>query len=505
MGWTGGYVLLATLLAPYMRRFGAYTVPDLVGKRHGTKTARVVAVVCLIIISLTYVIGQMTGAGVAFARFLEVSYTAGLLISSVVVFFYAVLGGMKGVTYTQVAQYIVLILAFLVPAVYLSLMITGHFLPQTGFIGAHAESGTPMLHKLNELVRDLGVQDYTQDVSTKGNMTLFTLTLIVGTAGLPHVIIRFFTVPNIKDARRSAAWALFFIALFYTTAPVVASMSRLNLIESIYPNGIDQPSLSYEERPQWFKNWEETGLLKFEDKNGDGRVQFYNDGKLPSPNKDFVAPVGWEGNELTVNNDILVLALPEIANMPGWLIGLMAAGGIAAALSTASGLLLAISSAVSHDLLKNTLMPHISEKTEMLYARLAMTGAITVATWLGLNPPGFAAQTVALAFGMAAATLFPALIMGIFVKRVNNKGAVAGMLAGAALTIGYIFMYLGWFFIPGTNTFPNTPEHWIMGISPLSVGVIGAVTNFVVAIGVSLATEEPSEEIQEMVRRVRYP
>ncbi len=506
MGWTGGYVLLATLLAPYLRRFGTYTVPDFVGKRYDSSAARVVAIICLIIISLTYVIGQMTGAGVAFARFLEVKVSTGLIISSFVVFAYAVLGGMKGVTYTQVAQYIVLILAFLIPAVYLSLMITGHFLPQTGFIGAHADSGMPMLHKLNELVRDLGFQDYTADVSNRVNMTLFTLTLMVGTAGLPHVIIRFFTVPNIKDARRSAAWALVFIALFYTTAPVVAAMGRLNLIESIYPNGTDQPSLAYEERPQWFKNWEETGLLKFEDKNGDGRIQFYNDGALPTPNKDFVAPSDWNGNELVVNNDILVLALPEIANMPGWIIGLIAAGGIAAALSTASGLMLAISSAISHDLLKNTLMPHISEKTEMLYARISMVGAISVATYLGLNPPGFAAQTVALAFGIAASSIFPCLMMGIFIRRINSKGAVAGMLAGAGATLVYIFLYLGWFFIPGTNTFPNSPEYYLFGIiSPLSFGCIGATINFIVAIVVSNATERPSEEIQDMVRRVRYP
>lgn len=506
MGWTGGYVLLATLLAPYLRRFGTYTVPDFVGKRYDSKAARVVAVVCLIIISLTYVIGQMTGAGVAFARFLEVKVSTGLIISSFVVFAYAVLGGMKGVTYTQVAQYIVLILAFLVPAVYLSVMVTGHVLPQTGFVGAHAESGMPMLQKLNELVRDLGFQDYTADVSNRWNMTLFTLTLMVGTAGLPHVIIRFFTVPNIKDARRSAAWALVFIALFYTTAPVVAAMGRLNLLNNIYPNGVQEPSLAYEDRPVWFNNWEETGLLKFEDKNGDGRIQFYNDGTLPTPNKDFVAPADWNGNELTVNNDILVLALPEIANMPGWIIGLIAAGGIAAALSTASGLMLAISSAVSHDLLKNTLMPHISEKTEMLYARLSMVGAISIATWLGLNPPGFAAQTVALAFGIAASSIFPCLMMGIFIRRINSKGAVCGMLAGAGATLVYIFLYLGWFFIPGTNTFPNSPEYYLFGIiSPLSFGCIGAVINFTVAIVVSNATERPSEEIQDMVRRVRYP
>ncbi len=506
MGWTGGYVLLATLLAPYLRRFGTYTVPDFVGKRYDSKAARVVAVVCLIIISLTYVIGQMTGAGVAFARFLEVEVSTGLMISSVVVFAYAVLGGMKGVTYTQVAQYIVLILAFLIPAIYLSLMVTGHFLPQTGFIGADAASGTPMLHKLNQLVRDLGFQDYTADVSNRVNMTLFTLTLMVGTAGLPHVIIRFFTVPNIKDARRSAAWALVFIALFYTSAPVVAAMGRLNLLDNIYPNGTQAAPLAYADAPEWFKKWEETGLLKFEDKNGDGHIQFYNDGTLPTPNKDFVAPADWKGNELTVNNDILVLALPEIANMPGWMIGLMAAGGIAAALSTASGLMLAISSAVSHDLLKNTLMPHISEKTEMLYARISMVGAISIATWLGLNPPGFAAQTVALAFGIAASSIFPCLMMGIFIRRINSKGAVAGMLAGASATLVYIFLYLGWFFIPGTNTFPNSPEYYLFGIiSPLSFGCIGATINFIVAIVVSNATERPSEEIQDMVRRVRYP
>jgi len=505
MGWTGGYVLLATLLAPYLRRFGTYTVPDFVGTRYGSKSARVVAVLCLIVISLTYVIGQMTGAGVAFARFLEVESSTGLLISAAVVFVYAVLGGMKGVTYTQVAQYIVLILAFTIPAIYLSLMMTGHFLPQTGLFGTHEASGVPLLQKLDQVVRELGFHDYTADVSNKWNMFLFTLTLMVGTAGLPHVIIRFFTVPNIQDARWSAGWALVFIALFYTTVPALAGMSRLNLLETVYPDGTDQPALQYEDRPEWFKNWEVTGLLKFEDKNGDGRIQFYNDGTLPNANKAFVAPEGWAGNELKVNNDILVLALPEIANMPMWLIGLMAAGGIAAALSTASGLLLAISSAVSHDLLKNTLLPHISDKTEMLYARISMVGAIIIATWLGLNPPGFAAQTVALAFGMAAASLFPTLMLGIFVRRINSKGAIAGMLAGALCTVSYIFMYLGWFFIPGTNNFPNTPEHWILGISPLSVGVIGALINFTVAVTVSLATEQPSAKIQMMVRRVRYP
>ena len=504
MGWTGGYVLLATLLAPYLRRFGAYTVPDFVGKRYASKGARVVAVLCLVVISLTYVIGQMTGAGVAFARFLEVKADTGLIISAVVVFAYAVLGGMKGVTYTQVAQYIVLILAFTIPAAYLSVMMTGHFLPQTGLFGTHTASGMPLLAKLNEVVRDLGFQDYTADVSNKWNMFLFTVTLMVGTAGLPHVIIRFFTVPNIRDARWSAAWALVFIALFYTTVPALAAMSRLNLIETFYPNGTKAAPLVYDERPEWVKNWEQTGLLKFEDKNNDGRVQFYN-----GANKELTTTAEhaktWNGNELTVNNDILVLALPEVANMPAWLIGLMAAGGIAAALSTASGLLMAISSAVSHDLLKNTLMPHLTEKQELLNARLAMVGAILIATWLGLNPPGFAAQTVALAFGMAAATIFPALVLGIFVERVNAKGVIAGMLAGGLATVTYIFMYLGWFFIPGTANFPNTPDNWLFGISPLSFGVIGAVINIITTLVVSNVTEAPSEELREMVRRVRYP
>lgn len=504
MGWTGGYVLLATLLAPYLRRFGKYTVPDFVGSRYDSKAARLVAVVALIVVSLTYVIGQMTGAGVAFARFLEVSSTTGLIISSIVVFFYAVLGGMKGVTYTQVAQYTVLILAFTIPTVFISLQLTGHFLPQLGLIGTHTESGLPLLQKLNQVVRELGFQDYTADVSNKWNMFLFTLTLMVGTAGLPHVIIRFFTVPKVSDARWSAGWALVFIALFYTTAPPLAAMTRLTLVTKIFPQGADQPALEYEQRAEWFKNWEQTGLIKFEDKNNDGLIQYYNE-KNTEFAETVAAEKGWAGNELSINNDILVLAAPEIANLPGWVIGLIAAGGIAAALSTASGLLLAISSAVSHDLIKNTLYPELSDKSEMLAARLSMVGAILIATWLGLNPPGFAAQTVALAFGMAASSIFPVLMMGIFFKRINAKGAVAGMIAGSFFTLGYIFTYLGWFFIPETNTYPNSPEFWVLGISPLSVGCIGALINFVVAISVSYATEEPSEELQRMVESVRYP
>ena len=498
MGWTGGYVLLAMLLAPYLRKFGKFTVPDFIGDRFYSKGARLVAVICLIVASVTYVIGQMTGAGVAFSRFLEVSSTAGIWIAAAVVFFYAVFGGMKGITYTQVAQYVVLIIAYTIPAVFISLQLTGNPLPMFGMFGEHTESGLPLLTKLDQVVRELGFRDYTADVDNKLNMVLFTLSLMIGTAGLPHVIIRFFTVPKVADARWSAGWALIFIALLYLTAPAVASMARLNLIDTVYPNGPTEPAIEYAERPNWVKTWEETGLIKFEDKNNDGRIQFYN-GSADMSDR------GWNGNELTVNNDILVLANPEIAQLPGWVIGLIAAGGIAAALSTAAGLLLAISSAVSHDLIKTMINPNITDKGELMAARISMAVAILVATYLGLNPPGFAAQTVALAFGIAAASIFPALMMGIFSKRVNNKGAVAGMLAGLLATLVYIFTFLGWFFIPGTNTLANTPDNWIMGISPLSFGAVGALINFVVAFAVSHMTEEPPVEIQELVESVRYP
>ena len=503
MGWTGGYVLLAMLLAPYLRKFGKFTVPDFIGDRFYSRGARLVAVICLIVASVTYVIGQMTGAGVAFSRFLEVSSTAGIWIAAGVVLVYAVLGGMKGITYTQVAQYVVLIIAYTIPAVFISLQLTGNAIPSLGMFGTHTESGLPLLEKLNQVVNDLGFQDYTADVDNKLNMLLFTLSLMIGTAGLPHVIIRFFTVPKVADARWSAGWALVFIALLYLTAPAVGSMARLNLMNTVYPEGTSAPALEYAERPEWIKTWEETGLVKFEDKNNDGRIQVYND-----KNADFAdtaAERGWNGNELTVNNDIMVLANPEIAGLPGWVIGLIAAGGIAAALSTAAGLLLAISSAVSHDLIKNMIKPDISEKGELMAARISMTVAILLATWLGLNPPGFAAQTVALAFGIAAASIFPALMMGIFSKRVNNRGAVAGMLAGLLSTLVYIFTFLGWFFIPGTNTLANTPDNWLLGISPLSFGAVGAMINFAVAYVVSLATEEPPQEIQDLVESVRTP
>ncbi len=503
MGWTGGYVLLAMLLAPYLRKFGKFTVPDFIGDRFYSRGARLVAVVCLILISVTYVIGQMAGAGVAFSRFLEVSNSAGIWIAAAIVFAYAVFGGMKGITYTQVAQYVVLIIAYTIPAVFIAMQLTGNPIPMFGMFGTHTESGMPLLDKLNQVVTDLGFAAYTADVDNKLNMFLFTLSLMIGTAGLPHVIIRFFTVPKVADARWSAGWTLIFIALLYLTAPAVASMARLNLVQTIYPEGPQAEAIRYEDRPEWVQTWEQTGLIKWEDKNSDGRVQMYNDA-----NAAFTPTAterGWSGNELTVNNDIIVLANPEIANLPSWVIGLIAAGAIAAALSTAAGLLLAISSAISHDLIKTLINPKISEKNEMLAARLSMTAAILLATWLGLNPPGFAAQVVALAFGLAAASLFPALMMGIFSKRVNSKGAVAGMLVGVISTAVYIFLYLGWFFIPGTASIPNTPDQWWMGISPQAFGAVGAILNFAVAYVVSMATEAPPQEIQDLVESVRTP
>lgn len=500
MGWSGGFVLLALLIAPYLRKFGQFTVPGFMGDRFYSKTARIVAVCCLIAASTTYVIGQMTGAGVAFSRFLEVDATTGLIIAAGVVFVYAVLGGMKGITYTQVAQYVVLIIAYTIPAVFISLQITGNPIPGLGLF-SNTASGEPMLARLNGLVQDLGFASFTGDIDNKLNMFLLTASLMIGTAGLPHVIARFFTVPKVKDARSSAGWALVFIALLYTTAPAVGSMARTNLIDTLYPNGTKSAPIAYEDRPQWMKSWEVTGLLKFEDKNGDGRIDYYND-----KNKAYDdAHTNLKGNELTVNNDILVLANPEIANLPGWVIGLIAAGGLAAALSTAAGLLLAISSAISHDLIKKTLKPDISDKGELMAARIAMSCAIVVATYLGINPPGFAAQVIALAFGIAAASIFPTLMMGIFSKRINSIGAISGMLAGLFCTLIYIFLYLGWFFIPGTNSFANTPENWMLGISPLSFGPIGACINFAVAFAVSSMTAPPPEHIQHLVESVRYP
>jgi len=502
MGWTGGYVLLALLLAPYLRKFGKYTVPQFIGDRFYSQGARLTAVVCLIIISVTYVIGQMTGAGVAFSRFLEVDVSTGLWIASAVVFVYAVLGGMKGITYTQVAQYIVLIIAYTIPAVFISLQLTGNPIPWFGLFGTHTESALPLLQKLDQVVTDLGFNAYTAQGSML-NMTLFTLSLMIGTAGLPHVIIRFFTVPKVSDARWSAGWALIFIALLYLSAPAVGAMARLNIIDTIFPGGTQQEAVLYDERPDWMRNWEVTGLLKFEDKNGDGRIQYYND-----KSEGFAATAaerGWTGNELTINNDILVLANPEIAQLPGWVIALIAAGGLAAALSTAAGLLLAISSAISHDLIKDFLKPDISEKGELLAARIAMAGAILVATLLGLNPPGFAAQTVALAFGLAAATIFPALMMGIFSKRINSLGATLGMIVGLVVTCLYLFTYLGWFFVAGTNMLENVPANYIFGIPPTAFGPIGALLNFGTAYLVSMMTQAPPKHVQDLVESIRVP
>jgi cation/acetate symporter len=504
MGWTGGYVLLALLLAPYLRKFGRFTVPEFIGDRFYSQTARIVAVVCLLVVSITYVIGQMTGAGVAFSRFLEVESSTGLFIAAVVVFIYAVMGGMKGITYTQLAQYCVLIVAYTIPAVFISIQLTGNPVPGLGLFSTHAESGMPLLTKLNEVLIELGFQDYTGLHTSRLNMLLFTISLMIGTAGLPHVIIRFFTVPKVADARKSAGWALVFIALLYITAPAVGAMARLNIITTIFPDGTSAQPIAYDERPDWMESWEKTGLLAFEDKNGDGLIQYYNDASEEFAST--AAARGWEGNEMvTFNRDILVLANPEIAQLPPWVLALIAAGGLAAALSTAAGLLLAISSAISHDMLKSVLMPKITDKQELLAARVSMAFAIVLATYLGLNPPGFAAQVVALAFGLGAATLFPVLMMGIFSKKMNTQGAVAGMLTGLIATLLYIFTYLGWFFIPGTNMLENTPDNWLFGISPLSFGAIGALLNFTAAYLVMKATAEPPEHIQELVESIRVP
>ena len=502
MGWTGGYVLLALMLAPYMRKYGKFTVPEFIGERFYSKAARIVAVICLIIVSVTYVIGQMKGVGVAFSRFLETDYNTGLYVGMGIVFFYAVLGGMKGITYTQIAQYVVLIFAYTVPAVFISLNLTGNPIPQLGLGGSTAD-GTPLLVKLDRVVTDLGFNEYTTSVNGgKLNMFVYTLTLMIGTAGLPHVIIRFFTVPKVSDARLSAGWALVFIAILYTTAPAVAAMARLNLTETIQtgPVGEAASNLEYEKRPDWFKNWEKTGLLIFEDKNGDGRIQYYND-----KNESFKAE-GWNGNEMSkIDNDIIVLANPEIAKLPGWVIALVVAGGLAAALSTAAGLLLAISSAISHDLLKGILRPDISEKQELNASRLAMVGAIAVAGYFGLNPPDFAAGTVAIAFGLAASSIFPVLMMGIFSKKMNRQGAIAGMIAGMSVTLLYVFQHKGILFIPGTSFLGGREADWFFGITPNAFGAVGALVNFAVAFAVSKTAAEAPQEVQDLVENIRIP
>lgn len=509
MGWTGGYVLLALLLAPYLRKFGKFTVPEFIGDRYYGKTARLVAVICLIIASVTYVIGQMKGVGVAFSRFLEVEYDTGLYIGMAIVFCYAVLGGMKGITYTQIAQYCVLIFAYTVPAVFISLHLTGNPLPQIGLGSTMADgSGTYMLDKLDQVIADLGFSEYSEAkrLSTL-NMFVYTMSLMIGTAGLPHVIIRFFTVPKVSDARSSAGWALVFIAILYTCAPAVGAMARMNLMNTIQVGEVGAPdgNLVYEERPEWFKNWERTGLLQFEDKNGDGRIQYYNDA-----NPEFAAKAeaeyGWKGNEMVkVDRDIMVLANPEIAQLPGWVIAIVVAGGLAAALSTAAGLLLAISSSISHDLIKGIINPNISEKNELLASRIAMAGAIMVAGYLGLNPPGFAAGTVALAFGLAASSIFPALMMGIFSKTMNKQGAIAGMIAGIGITLFYVFQHKGIFFIKDWTYLESWGSNWFLGIEPNAFGAIGAVVNFAVAFLVSRVTEKPPEHIQHLVEDIRTP
>jgi cation/acetate symporter len=506
MGWTGGYVLLALLLAPYLRKFGKFTVPEFIAERYYSKTARIVAVICLIFISFTYVAGQMRGVGIVFSRFLEVDVTVGLLIGMGVVFVYAVLGGMKGITYTQVAQYCVLIFAYTVPAVFIAIQLTGNPIPQIAFGSEVAGSGTALLDKLDDIVASLGFSQYTSGTKSKIDVFCITMALMVGTAGLPHVIVRFFTVPKVRDARVSAGYALLFIAILYTTAPAVGSMARYNLINTIQPGAVGSAdgNLAYEERPVWFDTWQQTGLVSFDDLNGDGRIQYYNDA-----NPDFAAQAadyGWQGNELRVDRDIVVLANPEIAGLPNWVIALVAAGGIAAALSTAAGLLLVISAAVSHDLIKGIFTPHISERHELLAGRIAAAFAIMVAGYLGFDPPGWVAQVVAFAFGLAAASLFPVILLGIFFKRVNKQGAIAGMLTGLFFTYGYIEYFKGLFLKwAGSPWGENAAEHWLFGISPEGIGVVGMCLNFAVAITVSQLTAPPPERIQHMVEYIRVP
>ncbi len=489
LGWTGGYVLLAMCLAPYLRKFGKFTVPEFIGDRYYSNAARIVAVICLIIASVTYVIGQMKGIGVAFSRFLETTYETGLTAGMVIVFIYAVLGGMKGITYTQIAQYVVLIFAYTIPAIFISLNLTGNPFPQLG-LGSTLADGTYVLDKLNQVVTELGFAEYTTAVrGSTLNMFVYTLSLMIGTAGLPHVIIRFFTVPSVKDARKSAGWALVFIAILYTTAPAVAAMARLNLMSTIEPTPGNY--LAYDERPQWFKNWETTGLLKYEDKNNDGLIQY-------SASK--------ETNEMVkVDNDILVLANPEIAKLPNWVIALVAAGGLAAALSTAAGLLLAISSAISHDLLKGVIRPDISEKNELNASRVAMAFTVLLAGYLGFNPPDFAAGTVALAFGLAASSIFPALMLGIFYKRMNTQGAIAGMLSGIGVTLFYVFQHKGIMFVQSTAFLGDLSPNWFLGIEPNGFGAIGAMVNFGVAFIVCKMTAAPPKEIQDLVENIRSP
>ena len=477
MGWTGGYVLLALCLAPYLRKFGKFTVPDFIGERYYSSNARLIALICAIFVSFTYVVGQMKGVGVAFSRFLEISYDSGVIIGIAIVFFYAVLGGMKGITYTQVAQYCVLIFAFTVPAIYISLQATGNPIPQVGF-GSKTLDGVYLLEKLNQLSVDLGFEKYTDiNRTTLINVFFITAALMFGTAGLPHVIVRFFTVPKVRDARISAGWALLFISILYTTAPAVAAFAKVNLINTV-------SNARYADVPDWFKNWENTGLLEFDDKNQDGVIQYVADPQI---------------NELSIDRDIMVLANPEIANLPAWVVGLIVAGGLAAALSTAAGLLLVISTSISHDLLKKNLNPKISEKGELWAARIAIAVAVVAAGLAGLNPPGFVAEVVALAFGLAASSFFPAIILGIFDKRMNKEGAISGMVVGILFTAVYIF-----YFKPQLGG-PGTPDNYLFGISPEGIGTIGMFINFIIAIIVSRLTKPTPEKIKQLVENIRYP
>ena len=477
MGWTGGYVLLALCLAPYLRKFGKFTVPDFIGERYYSQNARTIALICAIFVSFTYVVGQMKGVGVAFSRFLEIPYDSGVIIGIAIVFFYAVLGGMKGITYTQVAQYCVLIFAFTVPAIYLSLQATGNPIPQVGF-GSKTLDGVYLLEKLNLLSVDLGFDKYTDiNRTTLINVFFITGALMFGTAGLPHVIVRFFTVPKVRDARISAGWALLFISILYTTAPAVAAFAKVNLINTV-------SNAKYSEMPDWFKNWENTGLLEFDDKNADGIIQYVADTQV---------------NELTIDNDIMVLANPEIANLPPWVIGLIVAGGLAAALSTAAGLLLVISTSISHDLLKKNINPNISEKGELWAARISIAVAVVAAGLAGLNPPGFVAEVVALAFGLAASSFFPAIILGIFDKKMNKEGAISGMLTGIIFTAIYILH-----FKPQLGG-SGLPENYFFGISPEGIGTIGMIINFIVSLIVSRLTKPTPENIKELVESIRYP
>lgn len=485
MGWTGGYVLLALCLAPYLRKFGKFTVPDFIGDRYYSQTARTVAVICAIFVSFTYVAGQMRGVGVVFSRFLEMDITWGVLLGMAIVFFYAVLGGMKGITYTQAAQFCILIFAYMVPAIFISLMMTSNPIPQLGF-GSMLNDGSSvyLLDRLDGLSRELGFSAYTNGSKSTIDIFFITAALMVGTAGLPHVIVRFFTVPKVRDARVSAGWALVFIAILYTTAPAISGFARVNMINTI--NGKEGQGVAHEQAPSWINNWEKTGLISWEDKNQDGRM-FYS---------------GDQRNEMTIDRDIMVLANPEIARLPNWVVALIAAGALAAALSTAAGLLLVVSTSISHDLLKRNLMPNISEKKELMSARIAAAVAVCVAGYLGIHPPGFVAEVVAFAFGLAAATFFPAIIMGIFFKRMNDKGAVSGMIVGLLFTAGYIVAYKGIFIEP---LIANTAENWLLGISPEGIGTLGMMLNFAVATVVWKLTADAPAEVQDIVESIRFP